>query len=141
MVLIPLGGWLLLILCWGGYGQAAEGPMTPREVVERWVQVYPGNMTQAAELTTVEFREGLSKREWIDTQGAHLRNLGMKYVRAKIAHEEQKKGEAHIIVHAHIKTVMGDHPQDELYILVRNSVGQWLVNTVEVYTESFNRTP
>ena len=141
MVWLRLAGWLFLSLCWVGHGHAAEEPMTPREVVEQWLQVYPGNMTQAAELTTVEFREGLSKREWIDTQGPHLRNLGMKYVRAKIAHEEVIKAEAHIIVHAHIKTVMGDHPQDELYILVQNSLGQWLVNTVEVYTESFNRTP
>ena len=62
--------------------------MTTRQVMERWLQVYPGNITQAAELTTAEFRAGVSIEEWIDNGGPHF-----------------------------------------------------LVHKVEVYTESFNRTP
>jgi hypothetical protein len=49
--------------------------------------------------------------------------------------------EAHVIVHAHIVTLMGDHPQDELYILLKNPEGGWFIDKVEVYTESFNTVP
>jgi hypothetical protein len=116
-------------------------PFTPRLVVEQWLHVYPGQIEQAAELTTAAFREGMSKEEWIATQGPFLKNLGMKYVRAKIAHEEMRGEEAHVIVHAHIVTLMGDHPQDELYVLLKNPEGGWLIEKVEVYTESFNTVP
>ena len=116
-------------------------PFTPRRVVEQWLHVYPGQIEQAAELTTAAFREGMSKEEWIATQGPFLKNLGMKYVRAKIAHEEMVGEEVHVIVHAHIVTLMGDHPQDELYILLKNPEGGWLIEKVEVYTESFNTVP
>jgi len=115
--------------------------LTPRQVVEQWLQVYPGQMEQAAELTTAAFREGVSKEEWIATQEPFLKNLGMKYVRAKVVHEEPVRQETHVMVHAHIVTLMGDHPQDELYILVSNPDGGWLIDQVEVYTESFNRVP
>lgn len=116
-------------------------PFTPRRVVEQWLQVYPGQIEQAAELTTAAFREGVSKEEWIATRGPFLKNLGMKYVRAKIAHEKMVGEEAHVIVHAHIVTLMGDQPQDELYVLLKNPEGRWVIDQVEVYTESFNTVP
>jgi hypothetical protein len=116
-------------------------PFTPRLVVEQWLHLYPGNIEQAAELTSAAFREGVSKETWIATQGPFLKNLGMKYVRAKIAHEEMVQEEFHVIVNAHITTLMGDHPQDELYILLKNSEGRWVIDKVEVYTETFNRVP
>ncbi len=119
-----------------------EAPLaSPRSVVERWLQVYPGQMEQAAALTTPGFREGLSKEEWVATRGPFLRNLGMKYVRAKVVHDEMIEEEAHVMVHAHIVTLMGDQPQDELYILVSGPDGGWLIEEVEVYTETFNRVP
>jgi len=125
-----------------GIAKAQElSPFTPRQLVEQWLQVYPGQMEQAAELTTAAFREGVSKEKWIATQGPFLKNLGMKYVRAKIVHEESVGPETHVMVHAHIVTLIGDHPQDELYILVPNPDGGWLIDQVEVYTESFNRVP
>ncbi|MDR4495723.1 MAG: hypothetical protein AB7P17_01500 [Nitrospirales bacterium] len=114
---------------------------TPRETVEKWLQVYPSNLEQAAEMTTAGFREGASKGEWVAIRGPFLNNLGMKYVRAKVVHEEVVGKEMHVMVHAHIITSMGDHPQDELYILVSNPDGGWLIDQVEVYTETFNRLP
>ncbi|MGD9850748.1 MAG: hypothetical protein AB7T38_05740 [Nitrospirales bacterium] len=115
--------------------------LTPREVVEKWSQVYPGNLQQAAELTTSTFRENASKEEWIAIRGPFLKNLELKYIRAKVVHEELTGKEAHVMVHAHIVTSMGDQPQDELYILVKGPDGSWLIDQVEVYTESFNRVP
>ena len=115
--------------------------MTPRQVVEQWLHVYPGNIDRAVDMTTQDFREGVSKEEWVATRGPFLKNLGMKYIRAKIVHEEIMGKEAQVIVHAHIATLMGDHPQDELYILVPHPDRGWLINHVEVYTESFNRVP
>lgn len=115
--------------------------LTPREIVEKWLEVYPANLAQAAEMTTSTFREQASKEEWIALRGPFLKNLGMKYVRAKVVHEERVGNETHVMVHAHIVTLMGDQPQDELYILVQGSDGRWLIDQVEVYTESFNRVP
>lgn len=139
------GGSFLAIAVWvNGVGIAGfEEPtsVTPRQVVEEWLHVYPGQIEQAAEMTTAAFREGVSKDEWIATQGPYLRNLRMKYVRAKIANEEMVGDEAHVIVHAHITTLMGDHPQDELYILLKDPEDKWVIDKVEVYTESFNRVP
>lgn len=137
-----VGLWAM-ILWIGSIGITAsqESALAPRQVVEQWLQLYPGKMVQAAEMTTAGFREGHSKEEWIATQGAFLQDLEMKYVRAKIVHEEQAEKEARVIVHAHIMTGMGDHPQDELYILVPNPEGGWLIDQVEVYTETFNRVP
>jgi hypothetical protein len=138
-------GTCLAIVVWvagGGIGGSQEpSPFTPRQVVEQWFEVYPGNIELAAELTTVAFREGVSKAEWIATRGPYLRDLQLKYVRAKIAHEKMVGEEAHVIVHAHIVTLMGDQPQDELYVLVKNPEGRWVIDQVEVYTESFNAGP
>lgn len=135
---LAVATWFVVV---GRAGSQELTTLTPRQVVEQWLHVYPGDIEQAAELTTATFREGVSKEEWISRQGAHLRNLGMKYVRAKIAHEEMVEEEAHVIVHAHIITLMGDHPQDELYILIKNPDGRWMIEQVEVYTETFNRMP
>ena len=131
-------GWAFLIAVDIG---KAEDRLTPRQVVEQWVQVYPNHLEQAARMTTREFRAGVTQKEWITTQKPYLQNLRMKYVRAKIAHEEIQGQEAHVVVHAHIKTWMGDHPQDELYILIKGPEGEWLVDKVEIYTESFNTVP
>ncbi|MBA3967682.1 MAG: hypothetical protein H0X47_18265 [Nitrospirales bacterium] len=138
-------GIFLAIAMWVGGGGIARSQepsfSTPRQVVEQWFEVYPGNIEWAAELTTTAFREGVSKEEWIATRGPYLRDLQLKYVRAKIAHEKMVGEEAHVIVHAHIVTVMGDQPQDELYVLLKNPEGRWVIDQVEVYTETFNTGP
>ncbi len=135
--MVVLVGVFLCVPVW----PQALSALTPREVVEKWLQVYPGNLEQAAELTTTTFREGASKEEWIAVRGPFLQNLGMKYVRAKVVHEETVGNDTHVMVHAHIVTLGGDHPQDELYILVPNPEGSWFIDAVEVYTETFNRVP
>jgi hypothetical protein len=125
----------------GAAGSPEPSSVPPRQVVEEWLQVYPGQIEQAAEMTTTAFREGASKEEWIATRKPFLQNLRMKYVRAKIAHDEMVGDEAHVIVHAHISTLIGDHPQDELYMLIKDSEDRWVIDKVEIYTESFNRVP
>ena len=139
-----LGFCLAIVVCvaGGGIAGAQKSPFsTPREVVEQWFEAYPGNLELAAELTTAAFREGVSKEEWIATRGPYLRDLQLKYVRAKIAHEKMVGEEAHVIVHAHIVTLMGDQPQDELYVLLKTPEGRWMIDQVEVYTETFNTGP
>ena len=138
-----IGAICLFVLCCplveSVFGQ--EEKLRPRQVVELWLQVYPSNMERAADLTTTSFREGVSKEEWITNHGAFLKNLQMKYVRGKVVNEEIKKDEARVIVNAHIKTLMGDHPQDEAYFLRKGTEGSWLVDKVEVYMDNFNRLP
>lgn len=138
--------WMEIVMLVGVFVSVPAWPqtlstLTPREVVEKWLQVYPGNLEQAAELTTTTFREGASKEEWIAIRGPFLKNLELKYIRAKVVHEKKVGKETHVIVHAHVVTLGGDHPQDELYILVPNPEGGWFIDAVEVYTETFNRVP
>lgn len=137
MEIVVLVGVFVSIPAW----PQALSTLTPREVVEKWLQVYPGNLEQASELTTTTFREGATREEWKAVRGPFLKNLDLKYIRAKVVHEELVGKEARVMVHAHIVTLMGDQPQDELYILVQDSDGNWLIDQVEVYTESFNRVP
>jgi hypothetical protein len=139
-------GFCLVIAIWvpGSVTADSQGlslTLTPRQVVEQWHHVYPDKIERAAEMTTKSYREGMSKEKWIATQKPFLQNLGMKYVRAKVVYEEILESEARVIVQAHITTVMGDHPQDELYELVRGPHGDWLINRIEVYTETFNSVP
>jgi hypothetical protein len=47
----------------------------------------------------------------------------MKYVRPKVVNEDIVDEEARVIVHSHVFTVLGDHPQDELYELIRSTNG------------------
>ena len=144
VVLWVAGTYLAIAVSVAGGGMAESQELsfsTPRQVVEQWFEVYPGNMERAAELTTTAFREGVSKEEWIALRGPYLRDLQLKYVRAKIAHEKMVGKEAHVIVHAHIVTLMGDQPQDELYVLLKTPEGRWMIDQVEVYTETFNSGP
>lgn len=145
-----LGTWSLLLLGWWvlsgivqngqAWSQETIG-LTARQVVEQWLESYPQHLHRAVALTTSSFREGMSQEEWVATRGLFLKGLGLKYVRAKVVNEEFGGHEAHVMVQAHIVTMMGDQPQDELYILVSNPGGGWLIDQVEVYTESFNRVP
>ena len=138
---VSLLATVLVLTCLNVWGQESS-LVHPRQIVEKWLQVYPGHMEEAAELTTTAFREGVSKEQWIAERGPFLKNLGIKYIRAKIVHEEMAGAEAHVIVHAHVVTLLEDHPQDELYILVPGLEGKgWLIDRVEVYTETFNRVP
>ncbi|MCA9499887.1 MAG: hypothetical protein KC588_11895 [Nitrospira sp.] len=139
-----IGTCLAFVLLVGGgeiVGSQLSSSSTPRQVVEEWFEVFPEKIELAADLTTMAFREGVSKEEWIATRGPYLRNLQLKYVRVKIAHEKMVGEEAHVIVHAHIVTLMGDQPQDELYVLLKSPEGRWIIDQVEVYTETFNMGP
>lgn len=119
----------------------ATTALAPREVVERWLTWYPKHLSRAAELTTRTFRQGLSQAEWVATRGPELRNLQLRYVRAKIAHQEIAGEEARVIVNAHVITALGDHAQDEVYFLKKSADGYWRIDRVEVYLDNFNRPP
>ncbi|MCA9452333.1 MAG: hypothetical protein KC584_06860, partial [Nitrospira sp.] len=85
VVLWVAGTYLAIAVSVAGGGMAESQELsfsTPRQVVEQWFEVYPGNMERAAELTTTAFREGVSKEEWIALRGPYLRDLQLKYVRA-----------------------------------------------------------
>lgn len=136
---IILGSFLALIILIIGSGKARAqetSGLTPRQVVEQWIQVYPVHLEEAAELTGKHYRAGVSKEKWIATQGPYLRNLRMKYVDGEIAHEEIVEKEAHVSVHAQISTILGKYPHDELYVLLKNPEGRWVIDRVDVYPTS-----
>ena len=59
---IILGSFLALIflIIGSGTGRAQEtSGLTPCQVVEQWIQVYPVHIEEAAELTGKRYREGV----------------------------------------------------------------------------------
>ncbi len=126
---------LVLELCLVGSAFDQESPLTPGEAVQLWLKVYPEHLERAVDLTTLSFRQGVSKKEWVATQGPLLRGLRMRYSQGTVTYEETHGDEARVIVRARISTWMGDHVQDELYSLQKGPDGSWLVDRVDEYVE------
>lgn len=108
---------------------------SPTQIVEQWLNIYPSDMAKAAELTTKSFREGLSKAEWIESQGLLLGSLRMKYLRAKVVYQQIKQDRAQVVVQAYISSILGGQRYDELYLLQKDQNGQWLIDAVKEYAE------
>lgn len=119
-------------------GAAQEVPRTPGEVVQLWLKVYPNDLERAVHLTTLSFRQGVSKKDWVETQGPLLRGLRLRYSQATVVYEEIRGEEAQVIVRARVSGFMlGSQIKDELYFLQKGPDGSWLVNRVVEYTENY----
>ena len=97
-------------------------------------EVYPSEMEKAAELTTRSFREGLSKDDWIESQGLLLRSLQMKYLHARVVYQQIEEVQAQVVVQASISTFLGQQLQNELYLLQKDQNGKWLIDAVKEYS-------
>ena len=131
-----LGTALLLFVFLSPVTGFSEG-VSPTQIVQRWLQVYPSNMTQAAELTTKAFREGLTKEEWIASQGPLLQNMRMKYHHGKVLFQQIREDQAYVVTQVRLSSIMGAADHTELYELRQNQEGQWRIDAVKEYTENF----
>lgn len=131
---ICLVAGLLLGLCLVVPGFAHTSSLTPQEVVQLWLKVYPDHLEKAVDLTTLSFRRGVSKKDWVETQEPMLRGLRMTYREVKVMHEEIQGDEARVIVRARLSSfLLGNQVKNELYLLQKGLDGSWLVNRVEEY--------
>ena len=128
----------LVLLIVPGMASPQSTPMTPGEVVELWLSVYPDNLERAANMTTLNFRRGISRRDWIDSQGPLLQGLRMKYGKGRILYEDIQGNEARVILRVKVSSWMGSEMKDELYSLVMGEEGLWFIDRVDEYIPNAN---
>lgn len=130
---------ILLVLCLPGQILAQTPPLTPGNVVQLWLTVYPDNLERAANMTTLNFRQGITRQDWIDGQGPILQGLKIKYGQGRILHEDIRGNEARVILRVPISSWMGSAVKDELYSLVKGEEGLWFIDRVDEYVPNNNQ--
>lgn len=115
---------------------ALDKVLTPSQVVQQWIAVYPKDLDTAVTLTTINLRQGWSQKEWVRTKKAPLAVTQLKFLGGEILSEEITGIQAIVMVNAHISTIVGEQMQRERYRLLRLK-GQWLIDSVKVVEERF----
>ncbi len=115
---------------------ALEQALTPSQVVQHWITVYPKDLDTAVTLTTINLRQGWSQKEWVRTKKAPLAVTQLRYLDGEVLSEEITGIQAIVMVNAHISTSVGEQVQTERYRLLRVK-GQWLIDDVTVLAERF----
>ena len=123
----------LVVLCLPGQILAQTPPLTPGDVVQLWLTVYPDNLERAANMTTLNFRQGITRQDWIDGQAPILQGLKMKYGQGRILYEDIQGDEARVILRVPVSSWMGSEIKDELYSLVKGEEGLWFIDRVDEY--------
>ena len=113
--------------------------LTPGEVVKLWLTVYPNNLHRAASMTTLNFRQGVPREDWINSQEPILHGLNMKYGKGEIVYEEVRGNDARVILRVRVSSWMVSGVKDELYSLVRGEEGLWFIDRVDEYVPDANR--
>ena len=128
---------LALVLILGGFPVvslfAQDSPLSPGEVVQLWQTVFPNNLDRAANMTTLAFRQGVLKEQWIETQEPLLRGMQMRYGKGEVLYEEIRGNEARVIIRVRVSSWMGTDIKNELYSLVKGPEGLWFVDRVDEY--------
>jgi hypothetical protein len=124
---------LLIVLGFPGQLLAQSAPLSPRDVVQLWLTVYPDNLDRAANMTTLNFRQGIPRQDWVDAQDPILRGLRLKYGQGRILYEDIQGNEARVILRVRVSSWMGSAVKDELYSLVKGEEGLWFIDRVDEY--------
>ncbi len=67
---------------------ALDKALTPGQVVQHWLTVYPKDLDTAVGLTTPKMRHDLTPERWIRHSKALLLNLGFQYLDGQVLSEE-----------------------------------------------------
>ncbi len=110
--------------------------LTPSQVVQHWITVYPKDLDTAVTLTTANLRDGWSQKEWVRTKRALLAVTQLRSLDGEVLSEEITGIQAIVMVNAHISTIVGEQVQTERYRLLHTN-GQWLIDDVTVVAERF----
>jgi len=89
-------------------------------------------------MTTLSFRQGVSKEQWIDTQGPLLQGLQMRYGKGHVVHEDIRGDEARVIMRVRVSSWMGTDIKNELYSLLKGPEGLWFVDRVDEFVGDMN---
>jgi len=89
---------------------------TPSQVVQKWINVYPADLVQAAMLTTKTMRKGLSLEDWVKHGQSVLGDF--RYVGGQVISENVNGNKAEVTVDAKISSPLGKHIQREQFRLI-----------------------
>ena len=117
---------------------AQESSLSPEAVVRLWQTVFPDHLDRAANMTTLSFRQGVSKEQWIETQAPLLQGLQMRYGKGKVLFEDIRGDEARVIMQVRLSSWMGSDIKNELYSLVKGPEGLWFVDRVDEFVGDVN---
>ncbi len=124
----------LLVGCSKHYEVREPQEKTPGKVVIKWTKVYGIDMDIAAELTTLEFREGKPKRVWASETYRVFKSVGYKHLGGEIIEEKIEGDKALVILQGKISTIAGGAKQKEFYLLKKVD-GEWLIHDIKVKEE------
>ncbi len=134
MILCSISLALIFLLPSLPLSWALDKALTPTQVVQQWIAVYPKDLDTAVTLTTINLRQGWSQKDWVRTKKAPLAVTQLRYLDGEILSEEITGIQAIVMVNAHISTIVGEQMQQERYRLLRVK-GKWLIDSVKVLTE------
>ena len=109
---------------------------SPQDIVKEWIKVYGVDQDNAAELTSIRLRRGVTKKAWAEDRYRKLRDIGYKHLGGRVLGEKIRDDglEAMVVLRARIDSVVGISEQTEVYILVLEE-GKWLIDEVSVRDE------
>ena len=109
---------------------------SPQDTVKEWIKFYGVDQDNAAELTTVRLRRGMTKKAWAKDRYRKLRDIGYKHLGGKFLGEKIRNDglEAMVVLRAKIDSIVGISEQTEVYILTLED-GKWLIDEVIVRDE------
>lgn len=107
--------------------------VTPKEVVQTWIQIYgkEGDLERAVELTTLKFRDGRTKADWVFRYELILRQIRFEHLGGEVIDELIKEDVSVISLKSKINTAAGGAIQMELYHLKKVD-GKWLIDDIVV---------
>ncbi len=109
--------------------------LSPSEIVNLWIQVYPNDLKAAVALTTDNFRKGQSAQQWIETRKKDLAGSQLQYLGGNVTSETIKGNSAVVGFHAHISSLAGELILEEEYHLQKQPEGGWIIDEVKTDEE------
>ena len=114
---------------------AHSAMLSPSEIVNLWIQVYPNDLKAAVALTTDNFRKGQSEPQWIETRKKALAGSQLQYLGGNVISETLKGDSAVVVFQAHISSLVGEQILEEVYHLQKQPEGGWIIDAIKVTEE------
>jgi len=115
-----MGAAVMLLAITAGvpyFAGCTRGPdQTPSQVVQKWINVYPADLAQAAMLTTKTMRKGLSLEDWVKHGQGVLAEF--RYVEGQVISENVNGNKAEVRVDTKTSSPLGKHLQREQFRLI-----------------------
>ncbi|MGQ0792912.1 MAG: hypothetical protein ACT4NX_02375 [Deltaproteobacteria bacterium] len=102
---------------------------SPSETVSDWMKFYGNNMKRAARLTTLDFREGISKELWASYTQERAGLAKYRLLSYQIVQIKEQGDRAQALVKSETESADGALAQTELFLLKRFD-GKWLVDDI-----------